>query len=973
MIKHNDRTLIEDIKNKLTLRDVIAHYGGAELHGEGDQLTGHHTAHTSISGDSLTVDNRQGVYHCFNCGQGGDIFSWAGHARWNGSYNDKNADQFKEVLTDLAHLAGVDVPTFDPVAAAERRSIEEIWQMATDYFVGQLTPAHVQYLTGRGFTEATIQAARIGYAPAGKTNLLAHLVDKGVILDDMLKTGLFHRHDDDNMEDYFQGRIVFPYLRFGRPVYFNARETTESPEWERKQGMKYKKLAVNNAKHPYISKEVFNGYFYGEDSAMRADALILTEGLADCLAAMQEGFAAISPCTTRFSEKDWPRLLSLTEGAKVIYIVNDNEKSKAGEQGALATAEMLWMQGRMTKIVTLPLPVGIDKIDLNDFLQNQGVDSFRALLPQAKTVLDLKIEAMAQATTDEEKMVIQREAVALIAAINDDYYRSKWADTVPALLGMGKREYNKWVKAATELIERADAAQAAQDRQNARTRPLIQINDRQLSAVADDALAAIVGHVDGPVMFVRGGALCRVVQDENGVHGIQELGSGPMLHLLSVVADWVKMGEDKRGEEYSQDVFPHQDVATQLLSAGEWKNVPALAGIVSAPVFGRDGSISATPGYNPKTHLLYTGGAKIGNVEPTPDNVAWAKTMILDELLGDFPFKDDASKAHAVAYALLPFVRDLISGPTPAHDVDSPTPGTGKGKLINACAFPFLGRDVPSMAAAKDDDEWRKRITTSMIAGDTHVVIDNVNHELDSGALATAFTERVWKDRTLGANKGIAIPIRTAWAITANNVKMSQEMARRCAWIRLDSNTEKPWERTEFRHPNLNEWVKANRDNLATALLTLINAWVAQGMPRFTERVKGSYEEWSGVLGGILEAVGIPGFLENEAELYERVVSKSDIMNDFIKAWWEKHNNAATSSYDLLKLASVSDNDADNRTGEWSNLLADILTSPSQTGRLVALGKLLGSNRDKVIAGYKIVFAKMQRGKAFWRLESAAR
>lgn len=955
MSKHNDRTLIEDIKSKLTLRDVIAHYGGAELHGEGDQLTGHHTAHTSISGDSLTVDNRQGVYHCFNCGQGGDIFSWAGHARWNGSYDDKNADQFKEVLTDLAQMAGVNVPTFDPVAAAERRSIEEIWQMATDYFVDQLTPAHVQYLTGRGFMEATIKDARIGYAPNKKTGLMEYLVDKGVLLEDMLKTGLFHRHENGNIEDYFQGRIVFPYLRFGRPVYFNARETAESPKWETDKGMKYKKLAVNNDKHPYISKEVFNGYFYGEDSAMRADALILTEGLADCLAAMQEGFAAISPCTTRFSEKDWPRLLSLTEGVKCLYIVNDNEKSKAGEQGALATAEMLWMQGRMVKIVTLPLPVGIDKIDLNDFLQNQGVDSFRALLPQAKTVLDLKIEAMAQATTDEEKMVIQREAVALIAAINDDYYRSKWADTVPALLGMGKREYNKWVKAATELIERADAAQAAQDRQNARTRPLIQINDRQLSAVADDALAAIVDRNGAaPVTFVRGGQLCRVVQDEIGVHKIREHVAGSALRLLSQAADWVKAGEDKRGAPYEVDAYPPQDVVVSILNADEWAGVPPLAGIVTAPVFSKDGSLDAAAGYNPKNRLFYTGGAKIGDTTPTPDNIARAKSLIINDLLGDFPFKDEASLAHTVAYALLPFVRNMIDGPTPAHVIDAPRPGTGKSMMADACAFAFLGYQVPLMVATAEEEEWRKKLTSSLMAGESHVVIDNVNADFEGASLSTAFTSPVWRDRFLGVNENTNIPIRTVWAVTANNIRMSQEMVRRCVWIRLDANTENPENRTGFNHDDLMGWVKANRDNLATAMITLINAWVAQGMPRWNKKAKGSYENWVGIMGGILAAVDIPGFLGNDAEFIDHVAGKTNAVRGFVKAWWEKYGGEAVMSFDLFKLASMSDNEAENKMGGWENLLEEILTASKQAGRLVQFGKMMATNRDQVFAGYKI-------------------
>jgi hypothetical protein len=142
-------------------------------------------------------------------------------------------------------------------------------------------------------------------------------------------------------------------------------------------------------------------------------------------------------------------------------------------------------------------------------------------------------------------------------------------------------------------------------------------------------------------------------------------------------------------------------------------------------------------------------------------------------------------------------------------------------------------------------------------------------------------------------------------------------------------------------------------------------------MPLYTGRVKGSYEEWAGIMGGILETVGIPGFLENEAELFSRVFVKNDMMGDFVRAWADKYGNSDTSAYNLFELASYADSDYENASGDWRNLLDTMLTSPKQRGRQTQLGNILQARRDTVVAGFKVVFAKAQKGANFWRLEQA--
>lgn len=503
----------------------------------------------------------------------------------------------------------------------------------------------------------------------------------------------------------------------------------------------------------------------------------------------------------------------------------------------------------------------------------------------------------------------------------------------------------------------------------------IQVNDRQLSDLMVDAEQALIEYNgDKPKVFVRGGALVRIAQDEEG-HGIKAINQGALLGTLADAAEWVTIAESDKGDRVTA-VSPPSDVVVALINRPAW-NLPKLNGLVSAPVFDRNGVLQAAPGYNPSTGLYNIGNLELGDTRPLPNNIGWANARLLD-LLHDFPFVDDASKAHAIAYIIAPFVRDMISGPVPPTLVDAPVAGTGKGLLVNACAMPFLGVDVPSMPAANNDDEWRKRITTALMRGQTHVNIDNVNTELDSGALATAWTQAIWQDRLLGSNNDTNIPIKTIWAITANNVKMSQELARRVVWIRLDANSERPWARQGFRHDNLIEWVKENRSNLVTAVVILVNAWLEAGRPLFTAKAKGSYEEWTRIVGGIVTHAGYTDFLGNEDALYDAAAVTTNELQEFVKAWAEKQAQRLAAGYDaclpvkeLFKLASVSDDDKENQLGEYKDLLGYSLGAGNRRSRLTRLGLILAENREKVIAGFKVKFEKHSGNDKFWRLEQA--
>jgi hypothetical protein len=153
--------------------------------------------------------------------------------------------------------------------------------------------------------------------------------------------------------------------------------------------------------------------------------------------------------------------------------------------------------------------------------------------------------------------------------------------------------------------------------------------------------------------------------------------------------------------------------------------------------------------------------------KPVAAEIGEARRLLMEELMGDFPFTTVADCAHAVAAFLTPIVRPAIRGPTPLFLIEAPLPGTGKGLLHVVIGLVVLGGEPAVMTEARDEDEWRKRITAKLKLAPTLVVIDNVRRRLESASLSAALTEPVWEDRELGASRMLRLPIRCTWLATA--------------------------------------------------------------------------------------------------------------------------------------------------------------------------------------------------------------
>jgi hypothetical protein len=432
--------------------------------------------------------------------------------------------------------------------------------------------------------------------------------------------------------------------------------------------------------------------------------------------------------------------------------------------------------------------------------------------------------------------------------------------------------------------------------------PRIDTAGRTSVELAREGWAALVAANDPPRFFRTGRSPVRLEHDDDGQLCLQPLTSPRMTWELSSAATWIGIRD-----RHEISIDPPTPVVAAVLATPDIP-LPVLTRFVEAPIFGPNGELQVDPGYHgaTRTYHVPAEGFEVELPPEHPSDLDVAQAIdTIDDLLCDFPFATPADRAHAISLLLLPFVRELIAGQTPLHLFDKPTPGTGAGLLADVLLIPALGRSLASMSDCRNEEEWRKRITSALKNGTGVFALDNLTGTLRSPVLAAALTQPVWGDRILGGNEYGQWPIRMIFVATANNLQLSTDMARRTVLVRLDARRERPWKRTEFTH-ELPRWAFEHRSELVSAALCAVRAWIDRGRP--IGRVPlGSYTQWAAVMGGLLEVLRVPGFLENLDDLYEEADAEGAANRWLVARWYGKYHNEWTTIGKIYAEASGDD------------------------------------------------------------------
>ncbi len=152
-----------------------------------------------------------------------------------------------------------------------------------------------------------------------------------------------------------------------------------------------------------------------------------------------------------------------------------------------------------------------------------------------------------------------------------------------------------------------------------------------------------------------------------------------------------------------------------------------------------------------------------------------------------------------------------------------------------------------------------KRITAIAIEGDRLVLLDNLEGKFGNGTIDRLLTATTWKDRVLGENRQIEMPLWATWFATGNNVRIQADTTRRVCHIRLESPLEKPEDRTDLRRPDLLVWVTTERPKLLGAALTILAAYTRGGRPSVPLGSLGKRRGvWSALVRAAILWIGLP-------------------------------------------------------------------------------------------------------------------
>ncbi|HVY61329.1 MAG TPA: hypothetical protein VHF22_06730, partial [Planctomycetota bacterium] len=487
-------------------------------------------------------------------------------------------------------------------------------------------------------------------------------------------------------------------------------------------------------------------------------------------------------------------------------------------------------------------------------------------------------------------------------------------------------------------------------------RPMFIAGD-ELQDLVPAVWAPVLKANDPPRLFVRATQLTQIRFPMASTPYLDPLTVDDAHGIVFRAGAWRR--ETEKGEV--RPAHPPKDIARDFLSRPH-ADLPWIEAIVTAPVFDRDWRLVAEEGFNHEAGLyLHLDGLALPPVPERPSEAdVRAAVGVLEDIVHDFPFVKPSDRAHALAAFFLPFVRRAIGGATPLHEIEAPVPGTGKSLLADLVSRVSTGSGLAATTMPRDEDELRKKITAVLVAGKGIICFDNVT-SLAFGTLAAAVTADPWADRLLGKSQELVLPNRALWLATSNNPKLTTEIARRCVRIRIDPRMERPWERREFRHPDIRGHVDANRGAIIAAILTVVRGWLVAGAPRGTTRL-GSFETWSEVLGGILAFAGIDGFLDDRDELFARADEEDGEWHPFVIAWNAKVNDFPRKPVELAQFC------------EREGLLETFLAAPQekQGAKAMRLGRALRAREGRIYEGFRIVRIEDKHTKmTYWCLEDA--
>lgn len=371
---------------------------------------------------SMKVDPSTQLWHCFGCGEGGDVF---------GFVMKSEGISFPEAVRLLADRAHIDIAEEDGggprTTQNQKLRLKEVCRETAEFYHGQLmrNPAPEaadarNYLAGRDFKTPVAKRWQLGFAP-GRGALVRHLTAKGFSGDEMTLANVALPGRDGRLRDRFFNRIMFPIFdASGDCIAFGGRVVGKGEP-------KY----LNSQETPLFHK---SKVLYGLDKAKASMAstgiAIVVEGYTDVISLAEAGITNVVATLGTALTAQHIRLLSRHASKQIIYLFDGDEAGQRASDRALGfiDSSMTPEAGRTkTELAAVTLP---DNLDPAEFVAARGADALRQLLDQAKPLLEYGIDrklAQVDMRNTNARMQAMVEAVNLMAPIKDSILAKHYA------------------------------------------------------------------------------------------------------------------------------------------------------------------------------------------------------------------------------------------------------------------------------------------------------------------------------------------------------------------------------------------------------------------------------------------------------------------------------------------------------------------------------------------------------------------
>ena len=406
---------ISEVRAASDIVDVVSDY--VRLKKKGSNFFGLCPFHQEKT-PSFSVNPELGIFKCFGCGAGGDVFRFV---------REVEGMSFPEAVRTLAEKAGIELPEEGAASRERADAMEAVYgalRFAARFFHAQLTRTDsgqkaLAYMQRRGYSNAMIREFGVGYAPDGWDRLLKEAEAKHISAETLEQAGLVIPHKSgEGHYDRYRDRVMFPiFSHMGKVLGFGGRVLDDAAG---EQGNPQPKYINSPETLVYDKRRVLYGLHQARQIIREQEEAVLVEGYTDVMSLYQAGVRnAVASCGTSLTRE---QVQLLHRYAQRIVLVFDADG--AGEKAARRAIDLVLAEGMSVYVVELPAGEDPDSIaqrqgaSLNDYLITHRVD-FVCWLHDADHRAD-------RLDTPEGRAAGMRAVLQAIACIPDALTREAW-------------------------------------------------------------------------------------------------------------------------------------------------------------------------------------------------------------------------------------------------------------------------------------------------------------------------------------------------------------------------------------------------------------------------------------------------------------------------------------------------------------------------------------------------------------------